>query len=217
MLVSWNHVLERESSAAGLYEAWFRHLTTNVASLFGPDDVVARLGLPYTRRVVEWLTSPGGEFGASPTAGRDSLLLVSLREGVAELTGRFGADTSGWRWGAYHQARLPHPMSAALSESQRRRFDVGPWPRGGDDDTPGATGGGETQSAGASFRLIVEAGDWDGALGTNAPGQSGDVTSPHYRDLFELWKDDRYFPVKYSRPAVDAVTRTRTVLAPAQR
>ena len=43
-------------------------------------------------------------------------------------------------------------------------------------------------------------------MGANTPGQSGDVTSPHYRDLFELWKNDRYFPVKYSRPAVEGVT-----------
>jgi penicillin amidase len=105
-------------------------------------------------------------------------------------------------------------MSAALNDAQRRRFEVGPWPRGGDANTPGATGGGANQTSGASFRLIVEAGDWDDALGTNTPGQSGDVDSPHYRDLFELWKDDRYFPVKYSRPAVEGVTELKIVLAP---
>jgi penicillin amidase len=110
--------------------------------------------------------------------------------------------------------RLAHPLSAALADAQRARFEVGPWPRGGDGNTPGATGGGENQTSGASFRLVVEPGDWDGALGTNTPGQSGDVTSPHYRDLFELWKDDRYFPVKYSRTAVEGVTRERTVLVP---
>ena len=49
-------------------------------------------------------------------------------------------------------------------------------------------------------------------MGVNTPGQSGDVTGPHYRDLFELWKNDQYFPVKYSRPAVEAVTEARTML-----
>jgi penicillin amidase len=123
----------------------------------------------------------------------------------------------GWQWGRYHQARLPHPMSAALSDSLRARFEVGPWPRGGDGNTPGATGGGENQTSGASFRMVVEAGDWDGAMATNTPGQSGDVRSPHYRDLFELWKDDRYFPVKYSRAAVEGVARERRVLVPEER
>ena len=54
-------------------------------------------------------------------------------------------------------------------------------------------------------------------MGTNTPGQSGDVTSPHYRDLFELWKDDRYFPVKYSRAAVEGVTEARVILSPTRR
>jgi penicillin amidase len=112
--------------------------------------------------------------------------------------------------------KLLHPMSAAVNAEVRARFEVGPWPRGGDGNTPGATGAGENQTAGASFRMVVEAGNWDAAMGTNTPGQSGDVASPHYRDLFELWKDDRYFPVKYSRPAVEAVTRTRWLLAPAR-
>jgi penicillin amidase len=108
-------------------------------------------------------------------------------------------------------------MSAALSPELRSRFEVGPWPRGGDGNTPGATGAGENQTAGASFRYVVEAGDWDASVGTNTPGQSGNVDSPHYRDLFELWKNDRYFPVKYSRPSVEGVTEARTVLAPARR
>jgi penicillin amidase len=111
---------------------------------------------------------------------------------------------------------LQHPMSAALNAEQRTRFEVGPWPRGGDGNTVGATGGGENQTSGASFRYIVEANDWDASLGANTPGQSGDVDSPHYRDLFELWKNDRYFPVKYSRPAVEGVTELKIVLAPAR-
>ena len=173
-------------------------------------------GIP-TSRIVAWLTAPGSDFGSDPRAARDSTLLRSLDAAVLELTPRNGPDMALWTWGRHHAALLPHPMSAALNAEQRARFDVGPWPRGGDGNTVGATGGGENQSSGASFRLIVESGDWDAAVGTNSPGQSGDVDSPHYRDLFELWKDDRYFPAKYSRRAVEDVTEAKTVLAPARR
>ena len=169
-----------------------------------------------TKRVIEWLTSPGGEFGPNPGATRDSLLLAALDGAVAELTQRYGPDMSGWAWGQYHHAMLQHPMSGALNAEQRKRFEVGPWPRGGDGNTVGATGGGENQTSGASFRYIVEANDWDSSVGANTPGQSGDVDSPHYRDLFELWKNDRYFPVKYSRPAVEGVTELKIVMAPAR-
>jgi penicillin amidase len=213
-LLAWDHVLDKESVAAGIYEAWYRQLSAGVTTVVVPAPARAAARGISTKRVIEWLTSPGGDFGAHPVATRDSLLLAALGAAVVDLTQRHGADMSGWTWGRYHHAVLQHPMSGALTADERKRFEVGPWPRGGDGNTVGATGGGENQTSGASFRFIVEAGDWDASVGANTPGQSGDVDSPHYRDLFELWKNDRYFPVKYSRPAVEGVTELKIVLAP---
>lgn len=216
-LLAWNDVLDASSVAAGIYEAWYRHLAPAVVDVVVPAPARAAARGVSTTRIVQWLTSPGGEFGPSPLARRDSLLLGSLTAAVGELTQRYGPDMSAWEWGHYHSVTLHHPMSAAVTPEIRSRLEVGPWPRGGDANTPGATGSGENQTAGASFRFIVEPGDWDSAVGANTPGQSGDVTSPHYRDLFELWKNDRYFPVKFSRPAVEGVTEVRTLLSPAAR
>ena len=213
-LVAWDGVLDRNSAGAGIYEAWLRHLVPSVTDVVVPKAArpMAR-GIP-TSRIIAWLTAPGGEFGAHPTVMRDSVLLASLDAAVAELTAAYGTDQATWAWGGYHHALLQHPMSGALNAAQRARFEVGPWPRGGDGNTVGATGSGSNQVSGASLRFIVEANDWDSALGINTPGQSGDVDSPHYRDLFALWKNDRYFPVKYSRAAVEGVTEQRTILAP---
>ncbi len=215
-LLAWEDVLEPSSVAAGIYEAWYRKLASGVASLVVPAAAREAAGALPTTRIVSWLTSPGGDFGPHPIVTRDSLLLATLGAAVADLEQAHGAETSAWRWGRQHEVLLQHPMSSALRADQRARFEVGPWPRGGDGQTVGATGSGARQTSGATFRIIVEANDWDAAVGTNAPGQSGDVDSPHYRDLFELWKSDRYFPVKFSRPAVEGVTEARTVLAPAR-
>jgi len=76
----------------------------------------------------------------------------------------------------------------------------------------GATGNGGNQTAGASFRIIVDVGDWDRAVGTNTPGQSGNPDSPHYRDLFEMWANDRYFAVPYSRQRVEQAAEKRETL-----
>ncbi|WP_134088716.1 penicillin acylase family protein [Olivibacter sp. XZL3] len=35
--------------------------------------------------------------------------------------------------------------------------------------------------------------------------QSGDPESVHYRDLFSLWKDNRYFPVYFSKKKIEGV------------
>jgi penicillin amidase len=69
-------------------------------------------------------------------------------------------------------------------------------------------------SNGASFRMVVDVGQWDNSVAINTPGQSGDPASPHYRDLAPLWAEGRYFPLVYSRSAVESHERTRYVLTP---
>jgi penicillin amidase len=107
-------------------------------------------------------------------------------------------------------------MSAALSPQMRQRVDVGPAPRGGYSLTVNATGGGDNQTSGASFRIIADLADWDRSVGTNAPGQSGHPDSPHYRDLFDSWANGQYFPLAWTQRAVESVAETRWRLEPGE-
>jgi penicillin amidase len=67
---------------------------------------------------------------------------------------------------------------------------------------------------GASVRIVVDVGDWDNSVCMNAPGQSGDPRSSHYADLAPLWAKGEYFPLLYTRAAVDEATETRIELRP---
>jgi len=119
----------------------------------------------------------------------------------------YGADSAGWRWGALHQASFPHPLSHA--------FDLPSVSRGGDGNTVYATPGpGTRQTHGASFREIIDLADWDRSVVSSTPGQSGQPGSPHYGDLLPLWGNDKYFPLVFSRKAVEQATRHVLVLEP---
>ncbi|MNW02521.1 Penicillin amidase [compost metagenome] len=48
----------------------------------------------------------------------------------------------------------------------------------------------------------------------NTPGQSGNPASPHYRDLAPLWAKGEYFPLVYTRKAVEKATTERVELVP---
>jgi penicillin amidase len=48
-----------------------------------------------------------------------------------------------------------------------------------------------------------------------AGGQSGNPLSPHYRDLFDLWRRGDGVPIAWSEGAVAAATRSTLVLEPA--
>ena len=123
-----------------------------------------------------------------------------------------------WQYGGeqFKHALIRHPMSAAVNADLRRRLDVGPFPRGGYGGTVHNTGSGDNQRSGASFMIIADTENWDHSVGLNSPGQSGDPDDPHYRDLFELWARDRYFPVFYSREKIDSVTESTLTLQPSR-
>jgi len=213
-LLHWDFVLDKDSVPAGIYEMWQRRLQANVRDIAIPKQVQVYLGTVSMTNIVSWLNAPDGRFGANPLAARDDVLIKSLSEAVAELTRRLGTEIEKWKLGAYHHALIPHFMNGGLSTEERRRFNVGDQPRGGDAYTINATGGGDNQTSGGSFKIVVDTENWDNSVGMNNPGQSGDVNSPHYRDLYELWTRGRYFPVFYSRSKVESVTEKTMKLQP---
>ena len=148
---------------------------------------------------------------------RDRVLVDSLANAIGEIEKRLGPDPAQWRWGLLHQAVFDHPLAARVDAETRRRLTVGTWPLGGSAATPMATGYQAPNyqlSAGASFRMVADVGNWDASVAINTPGQSGDPASPHYRDLAPLWVEGRYFPLSYSRAAVEKATRTTIELRP---
>ncbi len=69
-------------------------------------------------------------------------------------------------------------------------------------------------TSGASFRMVLDVGQWDNSRTINTPGQSGDPDSPHYRDLAALWANGEYVPLLYSRQAVEAAANEVIALSP---
>ena len=58
--------------------------------------------------------------------------------------------------------------------------------------------------------------DWNGfRMADDARGRlSGDPENPHYRDLALLWRGGQYFPLAYTRKAVEDVTERVIHLLP---
>jgi penicillin amidase len=218
-LIGWDFILDKNSVAAGTYAMWQRRVLANTrARLLPPALKGSGLSLP-TKRVIDLLHAPDGRFGEqNPTAGRDELLTRSLDEAVAELTKRFGPDMNGWKYGQerFHHALIRHPLSDVVNAETQAKLSVGPLPRGGDGSTISATGNGDNQTSGGSFKIIADTENWDNSVGINTPGQSGNPDDPHYRDLFALWARGQYFTVAYTRQKVESVAESTTQLTPAR-
>ena len=220
VLAGWNGELAPDSAAAALFEVWWRdHLDAEVgrrmaAALDAGEDPIP-VQDENLLRIVE---GADPRLGDPPQAARDAVLLGSLEAAFAEVGERLGPDPAAWRWGDLHQIELRHPMSVHLPDDLRQLADVGPAPRGGSGDTVGNTsyGGDFKQRSGASFRMVIDVGNWDASVAMNNPGQSGDPRSPHYKDLFEPWATDQAFPLLYTRPSILEAAEARIELVPAR-
>lgn len=217
-LRGWDFVLDKNSVAAGIYAMWQRRVIANVRDALAPPELREFGDLIPMKRIIDALYAPDGRLGEHPTRARDALLARSLDEAVAELRRRFGPDMRAWRYGqpGFHHALIRHPLSGVVNDEMRQRLDVGPAPRGGDGFTVSATGSGDNQTSGGSFKIIADTEDWDNSIGINTPGQSGNPDDPHYRDLFEIWARGGYFPLAFSREKVESVAGQVLNLQPAE-
>jgi penicillin amidase len=205
MLARWNFRMTRDASAPLLFEAWAPILARRANAVRLPKEAAEVIGNRADYEELEaFLKAPAGAVSA---AARDSLLLGALAEATADVTRRFGTDTTQWRWGTVHVAELHHPLA--------RAFDLPPVSRAGDANTVLATGGANyRQTSGASYREVIDLGDFDNSVAINVPGQSAQPGSEYYDDLLPLWGSDKYFPLLFSRARVEAETKHVLRLVP---
>lgn len=216
MLLEWNCALTANSSASTVYQFWIAELSDTLTKLVVPQGArktIRELSLP---KIVKELSHPRTNvFGQDPEAARDALLLQTLAAAEQKVQAKLGAAPKDRTWGQLHRASFQHPLG--VTPATAALLDRGPVARPGDGYTVNATafwGNSFNQLAGASYREIFDLSDWDNAAAINVPGQSGQPGSAHYDDLLPLWTQGKYFPLRYSKTAVDGETTDVLELKP---
>ncbi len=146
---------------------------------------------------------------------RDAVLYQALRQAVAALKREFGEDRKNWAWGKHHQLTFAHVMGQ--KKPLDTIFNLGPFDIGGDGSTIWAAFASYTElnarvRGGPPFRFIADLGDLDHCWGLLAPGQSGHLASPHYKDGIQPWFTAVYHPMLFRRAEVEQNLEARLVL-----
>jgi penicillin amidase len=211
----WNQRLEPTSIEAGIYVAWEDEIQRLAHEKFVPENVKKHLGKLQLKRVLGWIQKPKDSPFKSDSS-RNSFLMEAFKNSFGDLKKSLGEEPLQWQYGqeAYKHSSITHALGAVASSQYAKKLNLPSLPRGGNAYTPGSTGSNKRQSSGASFRMIVNTGDWDATIGTNAPGQSGNPDSPFYTNLYEDWAKDVYFPVYYSKEKIEEHLYKRTLLTP---
>jgi penicillin amidase len=130
--------------------------------------------------------------------GTRDAVIAGLRRAVDDLIRTQGPSWDAWRWGPMNRSEFPHSVVGA--------YDLPAIERQG--------GAGTVNAIGAVYRLVTNFRDPDQSMVTIGPGNSGQPGSPFYRNLHELWGRNEFFPLLFTRPAVEARTKYRLTLAP---
>jgi penicillin G amidase len=218
LLKGWDFREGQDSAPAALFEVWqARHLRPAFRAAVLPPAMADALPSTDVRVMIASLEDPALRFGDDAGQRRNKLLLKTLAAAYEEMEKLQGPDPRRWQWGRLQQNFIEHPLSGLVGEAMRRKIDVGPLPRQGGEYTPNQSGyriEDFQQTSGPSFRIIVDVGNWDNSRAVNHPGQSGNPDSPHYRDLAPLWLRGEYFPLLYSRGAIERAAERRIRLVP---
>lgn len=203
LILHWDYKLEKNSIEAGIYVMWERKIRDKIKEISVPKEVRDMVGTVQMTRVIEWIEQPERLFTSNPVNERNKFLTNCFELALQELETKLGTNNKNWQYGqaSYKHAYLRHPLSPALSEDWKEKLDAGPVARGGYSFSLGANAYGDNNTSGASFRIVVDTGDWEKTIGINTPGQSGNPKSPFYRNLFPIWAADEFvnIPFGYDR------------------
>jgi penicillin amidase len=137
-----------------------------------------------------------------------------IADGLELAVKRCGGKT----WGELHAVR---PKSLLFGDVWPFSliFRCGPAPLGGDTDTISQASVrplqpiGETDNI-AGMRMVVDVGAWSNSRFVLCGGQSGNPLSPHFDDLFELWRRGDGLPMAWTRDEIRLAARKTLMIRP---
>jgi penicillin G amidase len=217
LMLGWNGNIDAGSQAAALYELWLLELQKGVRPLVVPEAAAPFLPFVNGLTLLDLLEKPDSRFGSEPEKARDALMLRALAAAATELKSRARPGQTFPTWGDLHEMVLHHSLEARLPSDLSRLSAVSGRGTAGDGTTVFARWWSPPKTnatGGASFRMVVDVGNWDEAQATMGPGQASTPGDPHYRDLYPMWLDNESFPLSFSAGQVARVAESRLTLRP---
>ncbi len=223
LLETWDGCATRDSAGAALFEVFRLHLIdATIADELGDDlleDARPRLvdALPS---LLSDGTSPWFDDVTTPEVeARDDVVLAALDAAVQDLGETQGSRMERWRWGSLHTASFENQSlgqcGIGLVESL---FNRGPFPVDGslaavnqadyDMSEPYAV------KTIASYRQVVDLGDFTESVSMHTTGQSGHPFHRHYDDMIDAWRDVDHHPMLWEREDVETEAQGVLVLTP---
>jgi penicillin amidase len=234
---NWNYRMDEFSQVPAIYAVFYRHLMENIfmdelgVNLF--QEFVFVENVPF-RTVLKVLNDSSSvwfdDIGTAQPENKNDIIRSSLVEALSELENKFGKDPASWQWGKLHKVIMKHTFSG-VSGILDKYINIGPYSISGDGTTlfnteypfvkgiknfPQFNHQPFENSVGPAMRYIFDfskPAEFQVILNS---GQSGNLMSDHFRDMFEMWLRGDYVTVKTDEPSIRR-NKNKFVLKPAER
>ncbi len=190
LLRNWNGQMDKDSAAPLVAEELYQRLRSRIAERASPkkgEEYSTQMATVVVERLVR--ERPAGWF-----PDYDQLLLDCLAAGIEEGAKSQGSNVNGWRWGAYDNLTIAHPVLGQIPVIGKY-FNIGPVWMSGSSTTVKQT----TRRLGPSMRMIVDLSNLDGSYQNVTIGQSGHYLSPHYKDEWPSYYVGNSLPMQFGK------------------
>jgi penicillin amidase len=174
-------------------------------SVFGPVSSYIGHNTPILLRILDNENS----FWLQKAGGKEKLLQDGFKSAIDWLKLNYGTKYEKWKWGDLHAIVFPHPLG--VQPPLDKVFNLGPFPIGGDTDTPfqtfimSAEGyGGEL--AAPSYRQIIDFSNFDQSTVVMPLGNASNMASPFYKNQLRDWFAGKSYPMCWTKEKVEQHT-----------
>eukprot|EP01127_Copromyxa_protea_P022754 TRINITY_DN8329_c0_g2_i1.p1 TRINITY_DN8329_c0_g2~~TRINITY_DN8329_c0_g2_i1.p1 ORF type:complete len:846 (+),score=168.22 TRINITY_DN8329_c0_g2_i1:104-2641(+) len=230
-LLEWDGFLTTDSVAASIYHSTrFYSTYALLLKTIGEKSTQDFLGTgvhPTLAHPSEWVTyhmvslirlfNNDSSILMKEAGGHAHVLSTGIEAAVGWLKRELGSEPKNWAWGNIHTAVGAHVLGALPILDQV--FNVGPFPIGGDADTPMNTPVNpskpySSQGWSTHYRQCFDMNDIDNARIIQFPGNSGNYGSKHYDDMVDDWKSGKTHRLLWKREDVEKNKETTVILTP---
>ena len=216
MLLTWDRSMDANRAEPLIYEQFFQELARStlgdeLEAAGGQelvDSYLGGFGNSYAQTMVTLAGQPDNiwwdDVSTPAVETQADIVPAAFSRAVASLQASNGDDPARWRYGDAHFANFDHlvfggvaPLNTLFNKSTPARGDAFTIDAGKADYQT------LTMNHGASMREIVDLGDLANSRIVNTTGQSGQLFSPHYGDMIDLWQSVGYHPMRFDRTEIE--------------
>ncbi|GAB5468292.1 MAG: penicillin acylase family protein [Rhodospirillales bacterium] len=209
-LAAWDFRMDPDAAEPLIYSTWLRALERQLmADELG--DLFSQMAKGDAWRVYSLLGADSlwcdDTTSETEVESCDAIIVAALETALAELVDLYGDDVSDWRWGKAHYASFGHPVLNFIPlVSGWTAIEV---EAPGGQDTVNRAGSDYAlplpeafrDRHGPGLRGVYDLADPDASGFMIATGNSGNIFSPFYGNLAEVWRDGLLLPLPAAPPS----------------